>query len=95
MDEKAGKRNMILIFFLLTLDTLYGNVCIKHSVPYPNMTQLSSIHSQNTNQLMYADYTTKDMNSLGVRCSSVRCAAKSSVTWLGSPPGSAAQIGQT
>ena len=29
------------------------------------------------------------------RCSMVKCAAKSSVTWLGSPPGREAQMGQT
>ena len=37
----------------------------------------------------------KDTKSLGVRCSSVKWAAKSSVTWLGSPPGKAAQTGHT
>lgn len=36
----------------------------------------------------------KDIKSLGALCSSVRWAAKSSVTWLGSPPGNAAHIGQ-
>ena len=35
------------------------------------------------------------MNSLGVRCSTVKCDAKSSVTWFGSPPGKDAQIGHT
>lgn len=39
-------------------------------------------------------YLRKDMRSLGALCSRVRCAAKSSVTWLGSPPGSAAHMGQ-
>lgn len=36
----------------------------------------------------------KDIKSLGALCSSVRWAAKSSVTWFGSPPGNAAHIGQ-
>lgn len=36
----------------------------------------------------------KDIKSLGALCSSVRWAAKSSVTWFGSPPGKAAHIGQ-
>lgn len=36
----------------------------------------------------------KDIKSLGALCSSVRWAVKSSVTWLGSPPGKAAHIGQ-
>ena len=32
---------------------------------------------------------------LGALCSNVKWAAKSSVTWLGSPPGKAAQTGHT
>lgn len=36
----------------------------------------------------------KDIKSLGALCSSVRWAVKSSVTWLGSPPGNAAHMGQ-
>lgn len=36
----------------------------------------------------------KDIKSLGALCSSVRWAVKSSVTWFGSPPGKAAQMGQ-
>ena len=37
----------------------------------------------------------KDTNSLGARCSRVKWAVKSSVTWLGSPPGTAAHTGHT
>jgi len=40
--------------------------------------------------------STKDMRSLlDVRCSSIKCAARSSITWFGSPPGYAAHTGQT
>lgn len=46
--------------------------------------------------LVPAGSSRNEIRSRGVgRCSSAKCPAKSSVTKLGSPPGSAAQIGQT
>lgn len=48
-------------------------------------------------QFKIIDCTEKDISSLGAPdgWSKVRCAAKSSVIWLGSPPGTEAHIGHT
>ena len=94
-SSSAAQNNGIASRFVtfLSYKTSIDHVASQNTIP------LKLVSSRTFLIATFRDYNRtvfpKDTKSRGVRCSSVKWAAKSSVTWFGSPPGKEAQTGQT